>query len=128
VDVRRVVVIAFGLWIAAGVVGGVHLADDLDGLARVGTLLVVALLFTIVDALATGVRRAVRLLIEPLPLTIAAAVAVNGLLVWLTAALAGMAGLAFSIDGFVSAVLAWLILGGCLGARQSLLTTRASAG
>ena len=121
-NLKGVVVVALALWLAAQVVTGVRLSADLTPLQRVGTLLVVALLFTIVDGLAKGVRRAVRLLIEPLPLTVAAALALNGLLVWLTAALAGAAGLAFAIDGFLPAVLVWLILGACKG---TLLSPRA---
>ena len=122
VNVRTIVTTALALWLAAKVVGGVRVADGLGGLENIGTLLVVAMLFTIVDALATGVRRAVRLLVEPLPLAIAAAVCLNGLLVWLTAALAGAAGLAFAVDGYLPAVLVWLILGVC---RGTLLSPRA---
>jgi hypothetical protein len=123
VDLSRVVVMAFGLWIASEAVGGVHLAAGLGGLEHIGTLLVVAMLFTIVDALATGVRRAVRIVCEPLPVAVAAMLALNGLLVWLTAALAGAAGLAFAVDGYLPALMVWLILGAC---RGTLLSPRAA--
>jgi uncharacterized membrane protein YvlD (DUF360 family) len=114
-NVRTIIITAFALWLAATVVGGVRVAEGLGGLQHIGTLLVVAMVFSIVDALAAGARRAIRLLIEPLPLTVAAVVAFNGLLVWLTAGLAGAAGLAFAVDGFLPALLAWLIVGACRG-------------
>jgi putative membrane protein len=110
VSISRVVLVAFGLWAAAELVDGVHLAAGLTPLQRVGTLLVVALLFTIVDALAAGVRRAVRLVCEPLAVAIAAAVVLNAGLLWLTAALATAAGLGFAVSGFMAALLASLVL------------------
>jgi hypothetical protein len=114
-NLKGVVVVAGALCLGAHVLTGVRLSADLTTLEQVGTLLVVAMLFTIVDGLARVVRRAVRLLIEPLPLMVAVVLVLNGLLVWLTAALASAAGLAFSIDSFVTAVLAWLIVGACRG-------------
>jgi len=104
------VVTGFGLWLASELVGGVHLADGLDPLATVGTLLVVALLLAVVDALAVGLRRAVALACEPLPVAIAAAVALNAALFWVTAALADAAGLGFSVAGFLPALLGSLVV------------------
>lgn len=107
---RRVVATGFALWLASEIVDGVHVADGLDTLTTVGTLLVVALLLAIVDALAGGLRRAVALVCEPLPVAIAAAVALNAALFWITAALADAAGLGFSVAGFLPALLGSVVV------------------
>lgn len=106
----RLAATAVALWLGAEIVGGVSLAADLNPLERVGTLLVTALLFIIVDAMATGVRRAVLMLCEPIPIAVAVALALGGALVWVTAALASAAGLGYTINGYVPAVLVWMMM------------------
>ncbi len=106
----RVVVTGFALWLASEVVSGVRLARGLDPLARVGTLLVIALLLAVVDMLSTSLRRALALVVEPLPIAVTAAVALNAALFWATVALADAAGLGFSVTGFLPALVGSIVV------------------
>jgi hypothetical protein len=62
VTVYRVVMTGLALWLAAQVIAGIRLADGLDPLATIGTVLVVALMLS-----AVGVARSYSLSSWPWP-------------------------------------------------------------
>ena len=103
---------SFALWLAAQVISGMRLADDLDALATIGTVLVVALLLCAVQVATRGVRRVIAVVVgvRPLPVTMVAAAAVNALLFWLATSLAAAIGLGYTVDGLTPALLGSLLL------------------
>lgn len=90
----RLVITAVALWVATQVVHGIHH----DGSAL--TLLLVAVLFGVVNALIGSVLKLFTLPITILTLGLFALV-LNALLLWLTGALSASLGLGFHVDGFV---------------------------
>ncbi len=108
--VRGVVSVGVGLWLTTHVVAGVKLAPDLDPLAAVGTLLVIALLLSVVDLIFVGVRRAVWLATESVPVAVAATVLLNAALFWSAGNLARAAGLGFAVTGAVAALAGSLLV------------------
>lgn len=115
----RVVVTGLALWLAAVIVPGVELGGD-DLTQRVVTLLLVALVFGVVNAVLRPIVTVVAFPLYILTLGLIALV-VNALLFWLTAALAGRLGLAFDVEGFLAALLGSLVVSivtAVLGARD----------
>ncbi len=106
--VAHVVSTAFAVWVATALpgidVGGDSLAET------IGTLAAVALLFGAVNAVIKPVVKVLGCAFYILTLGLFALV-VNGLLFWFTGWLADRLGLAFTVDGFWSAVLGALIVG-----------------
>lgn len=100
----RLVVTAVALWVATQVVHGIH--HDGSPLALLG----VAIVFGLVNALIGTVVRLFTLPITILTLGLFALV-INGLLLWLTAALSQSLGLGFHVDGFVPAFWGALVIG-----------------
>lgn len=102
--VLRIFLTAVALWVAVEFVPGIGYQGDSAG------LLGVALIFGLVNAV---VRPLLYLLTCPLVfLTLGLFVFVlNGLMLLLTAALAGEVGLAFTVDGLVPAILGALVIG-----------------
>ncbi len=100
------------LWLAAQVVAGIRLADGLDPLTTIGTVLVVALVLCVVQVVTRGVRRVIALVVgvRPVPVTLIALAAVNALLFWLATSLAGAIGLGYTVDGLMPALLGSLVL------------------
>lgn len=96
------------LWIAAAIVPGIAL-----GGADTGETVVTALLAGVVFGLVNAVIKPVVTLLA-LPLYVLTlgllTFVVNALLLWFTAWLAGQLGLAFSVDGFVSALLGAIVV------------------
>ena len=88
---------------ATQVVPGIHYAGSPV------TLLVVALLFGVVNALIGGVLRLFTLPITILTLGLFALV-INALLLWLTGALSQSLGLGFHVEGFVPSFLGALVI------------------
>lgn len=107
-SVRRVVLTGFSLWLAAFMVEGIDLTAG-DVLTGAGTLLVLALLLTVVQALTNGARR-LALAVQPLPLAIGVGLALNAALFWGSAAIASAAGLGYAVSGLGPAVAGSLIL------------------
>jgi putative membrane protein len=97
----RVLVNAVALWVAVALVGGVDI-DARTTAGRLGTLLVVAVIFGLVNAV---IRPVVMVLSCPLiVLTLGLfALIVNALLFWLTAAVSNAVGAPFQVDGFAAA-------------------------
>lgn len=99
---------AAALGIAAAVVPGINLGPGSTA-SKVLTVLVVALIFGVVNAVLKPVIKTVGCLFYVLTLGLAALI-VNGLLLWLTSAVAGALSLPFHITGFVPAFLGALIV------------------
>jgi len=102
--VLRLVVTALALWVATQVVPGIHQQGS------VLTLLVVALVFGVVNALIGTVLKLFALPITILTLGLFALV-INGFLLWLTGALSQSLGLGFHVAGFVPAFWGALVIG-----------------
>jgi putative membrane protein len=106
--VAHVVSTAFAVWVSTALpgidVGGDSLAET------IGTLAAVALLFGAVNAVIKPVVKVLGCAFYILTLGLFALV-VNGLLFWFASWLADRLGLAFTVDGFWSAVWGALIVG-----------------
>ncbi|HXL90162.1 MAG TPA: phage holin family protein [Streptosporangiaceae bacterium] len=105
----RVVVCAAALGIATWAVPGIQLKTASD-LSKVGTLLVVALIFGIINALLKPLIHVVGCAFYVLTLGLVALV-VNGLLLWLTSVIAGDMKLPFHVTGFWAALWGAIIVG-----------------
>jgi putative membrane protein len=106
----RLVITAVSLWIATLVIGGIQLTtDSLPG--KVGTLLAVAVIFGIVNAILRPIIKTIGCGLYVLTLGLIAVI-VNGLLFLLTSWIAGKFDLPFHVDHFwPSAVLGALLVG-----------------
>ena len=104
----RVVVTAVGLWVASEVVAGITVggATTQD---RAVTLLLVAVIFGLVNAV---IRPVVRLLALPLYLLTLGLITfvINALMLLLTSWLSRQTTLEFTVDGFITALLASLVV------------------
>jgi putative membrane protein len=106
----RLVITALSLWIATLVIDGIELTTD-SVPAKIGTLLAVAVIFGIVNAVLRPIIKVVGCGLYVLTLGLIAIV-VNGLLFMLTSWIAGQVGLPFHVDEFwPSAVLGALLVG-----------------
>jgi putative membrane protein len=94
----RVVVVAVALWIATILVDGISLGGATTQ-ARVGTLVVVALIFGIVNAVLKPVIQVLSCPLYVLTLGLFGLV-VNALLFWLVGTLSSNVGLPFHVAGF----------------------------
>lgn len=106
--VIRVAVVAVALWVAERVVIGVDLKPGTTG-AQVGTLVGVALIFGLVNAVLKPLIKVVGCPFYVLTLGLVGLV-VNALLFWLVGAIAGGFGLLFVVDGFWAAFLGAIIV------------------
>jgi putative membrane protein len=108
----RLIVNAAALAATAAILPGIHIQND-----RIGTLLLIALIFGIVNALLKPV-----IVIMSCPLIILTlglfAIAINGIMLLITAAIAGDR---FTVDGFWWAVLGGLIVGVISGILENAL-------
>jgi putative membrane protein len=107
--VVAIIVSAAALGVAAWAVPGIVVSGHSDA-SRVGTVLVVALIFGIINTVLKPVIKTVGCAFYILTLGLVALV-VNGLLLWLASYIAGQLGLPFHITGFVAAVEGALIVG-----------------
>ena len=105
----RLVITAVALWIATLLIDGIQLTtDSLPG--KVGTLLAVAVIFGIINAVLRPIIKTIGCGLYVLTLGLIALV-VNGLLFLLTSWIAGIVDLPFHVDDFwPSAVLGALIV------------------
>jgi len=99
--VIRVVVAAFALWAATGLVDGVDVGGG-TATSRFLTLLGVAVLFGLVNAIVKPVVSLFSIPVIVLTLGFFYLV-VNALMLWLTSAIAGALDLPFSVSGFGAA-------------------------
>jgi len=94
----RVVVIAVSLWVATLVVPGIDNSAGTTG-SRIGTLVVVALIFGLINATLKPLIKTIGCAFYLLTLGLIGLV-VNALLFLLVGYLAGAIGLPFTVDGF----------------------------
>ncbi len=107
--VIRLVVTAAALWISTLLLDGITL-DTPSAAKKVGTLLAVAVIFGIVNAILRPIIKTVGCAFYVLTLGLISLV-VNGALFLLTSWIAGRLHLPFHVDGFLTAVLGALIVG-----------------
>jgi putative membrane protein len=106
----RLVVTAVSLWIATLVIDGIRLTTD-SAAGKVGTLLAVAIIFGIVNAVLRPIIKTIGCGLYVFTLGLISLVA-NGLLFLLTSWIAGKFELPFHVDNFwPSAVLGALLVG-----------------
>jgi putative membrane protein len=108
--VVRLIVSAIALWITTLVVPGIKLTGNVDVGRQVGTLLIVAAIFGVVNAVLRPIIKMVGCWAYVLTLGLAALV-VNGALLLLTSWIAGKLDLPFHVDKFWSAVVGALLIG-----------------
>jgi putative membrane protein len=106
----RLVITAVSLWIATLVISGIELTTD-SVPKKIGTLLAVAVIFGIVNAVLRPIIKVIGCGLYVLTLGLISIV-VNGLLFMLTSWIAGKLDLPFHVDNFwPSAVLGALLVG-----------------
>src|SRR5712692_6057920 len=117
----KLVVTAAAVWVAAILVPGIHLHTHSTS-GKVGTLVVVALIFGVINAVLKPIAKTIGCLAYAITFGLISIV-VNGLLFWLTSYLAGRFDLPFHITGFLPAVLGALLVG-IVGWLLSLILDR----
>ncbi|GAA2109263.1 phage holin family protein [Actinomadura alba] len=105
----RVIVTAIALWVATAVVAGINITTDTTS-KRIGTLLVVAVIFGLVNAFLKPIVKKVGCVFYILTLGLIALV-VNGLLLWLTSWVAKQLELPFEVTGFWAAFWGAIVVG-----------------
>jgi len=106
----RLVITAVSLWIATVVIDGIRLTTDSLG-GQIGTLLAVAVIFGLVNAVLRPIIKTIGCGLYVLTLGLIALI-VNGLLFLLTSWIAGKLDLPFHVDNFwPSAVLGAVLVG-----------------
>ena len=105
----RIVVVAVALWVATLVVPGIAVAATTPAL-RIGTLVAVALIFGVVNAVVKPVVKLLGCAFYILTLGLFALV-VNALLFLLVGYLADAVGLPFTVDGFAAAFFGAIVVG-----------------
>ena len=117
----KLVITAVAVWIATLVIPGIHLHAHTTA-GKIGTLIVVALIFGIINAVLKPIAKTVGCLAYAITFGLISIV-VNGLLFWLTSYIAGKLNVQFHITGFVPAVLGALLVG-VVGWVLSLIVDR----
>ena len=107
--VIRIASTAAALWISTLILSGITL-NTASTLEKIGTVLLVAIIFGVVNAVIRPIVKTVGCAFYVLTLGLVALV-VNGLLFLLTSWIAGVVGLPFHVQGFLTAVLGALIVG-----------------
>jgi putative membrane protein len=105
----RVVISAAALAVATALVPGISITAG-SALARVGTLIVVALIFGVVNAVLKPIIKAIGCLFYIVTLGLIGLI-VNGLLLWLTSWIAGKLSVPFQVSGFWAAFWGAIIVG-----------------
>ncbi len=105
----RIVVVAVALWVATLVVPGIAITATTPAL-RIGTLVAVALIFGVVNAVVKPVVKLLGCAFYILTLGLFALV-VNALLFLLVGYLADAVGLPFTVDGFAAAFFGAIVVG-----------------
>ncbi|GAA4943984.1 phage holin family protein [Actinoplanes utahensis] len=105
----RLVITAVSLWIATLVIDGIELNAASTG-GEIGTLLAVAVIFGLVNAVLRPIIKTIGCGLYVLTLGLVA-ILVNGLLLLLTSWIAEKLDLGFHVDGVLAAVLGALLVG-----------------
>ena len=103
----KLVITAVAVWVATLVIPGITLHAHTTA-GKIGTIVVVALIFGIINAVLKPIVKAIGCLAYAVTLGLISIV-VNGLLFWLASWVAGKVSLGFHIKGFVPAVLGALL-------------------
>jgi putative membrane protein len=119
--VIKLIVTAAAVWVATLLVPGIQLHSH-NTTEKITTLIVVALIFGVINAVLKPIVHTVGCLAYAVTLGLISII-VNGLLFWLTSWIAGKLGLPFHITGFWAAVLGALIVG-IIGWLVSLVVDR----
>src|SRR5215471_196169 len=117
----KLVISAAAVWLATIIIPGIQLHTH-SAVGKAGTLLVVALIFGLANAILKPIVKTVGCFAYVVTFGLISIV-VNGLLFWLTSYLAGKLSLPFHITGFVPAVLGALLVG-VVGWVLSLIVDR----
>ncbi len=105
----KLVITAVAVWVATLLISGIQLHAHTTA-GKITTLVVVALIFGVINAVLKPIVRAVGCLAYAVTFGLISIV-VNGLLFWLTSWVAGKLSVPFHITGFGPAVLGALIVG-----------------
>ncbi len=105
----RIVVVAVAVWVSTLVVGGINVGGS-TAAANIGTLVVVALVFGVVNAVLKPLIKVIGCAFYILTLGLVGLV-VNALLFMLVGAISSGLGLPFEVDGFWSAFWGAIIVG-----------------
>jgi putative membrane protein len=105
----RVAVVAVSLWVATLIIPGIDNSAGTTG-ARWGTLIVVAIIFGVVNAVLKPLIKVVGCPFYVLTLGLIGLV-VNALLFLLVGAIANAAGIPFTVDGFGAAFFGAIVVG-----------------
>jgi len=105
----KLVITAAAVWAAAMLIPGIHLQTHSTA-GKAGTLLLVALIFGIINAVLKPIAKTVGCLAYVVTFGLIS-ILVNGLLFWLTSYAAGKLGVPFHVAGFGPAVLGALLVG-----------------
>lgn len=117
----KLVITALAVWIATLVIPGIQLHTHSTS-GKIGTVIVVALIFGIINTVLKPIAKTVGCLAYVITLGLISVI-VNGLLFWLTSYVAGKLKVPFHITGFVPAVLGALLVG-VVGWVLSLIVDR----
>jgi len=117
----KLVITAVAVWISTLVIPGIQLHTQSTS-GKIGTLVVVALIFGIINTILKPIAKTIGCLAYAITLGLISIV-VNGLLFWLTSFIAGKLKVPFHITGFVPAVLGALLVG-IVGWVLSLIVDR----
>jgi putative membrane protein len=117
----KLVITAAAVWVATLVIHGIAVTTH-SAIGRIGTLLVVALIFGLANAILKPIVKTIGCLAYAVTFGLISIV-VNGLLFWLTSWVAGQLKVPFHITGFVPAVLGALLVG-IVGWVLSLIVDR----
>ncbi|WP_406297672.1 phage holin family protein [Embleya sp. NBC_00888] len=107
--VVKLVVNALAIWFASWFVHGIDLADGASAGSKAKTIVVVALIFGIVNAVIKPLVKLFSLPLFVLTLGLITFV-INALMLWLTEAISNKLDLDFHIDGFWAALLGALVI------------------
>ncbi len=117
----KLIITAVALWIATLVIPGIHLHTH-STTGKIGTLVVVALIFGIINSVLKPIVKTIGCLAYAITFGLISII-VNGLLFWLASFVAGKLSVPFHIDGFIPAVLGALLVG-VIGWVLSLILDR----
>jgi putative membrane protein len=105
----KIAATAVSIWVADLILDKITLGDG-TVLEKIGTLLLVAVIFGLINAVIKPIVKTLGCAFYVLTLGLLALV-VNALLFWLTSVIAGEIGLGFHVDGFWPALWGALIVG-----------------
>ncbi|GAY10256.1 phage holin family protein [Pseudonocardia sp. N23] len=110
----RVIVVAVALWVATLILSDIRVGTEVNPnsttASTIGTLVVVAIIFGVVNAVLKPIIKVVGCPLYVLTLGLISLV-VNALLLWLAGWIAGKVGLPFAVDGFWAAFWGAIIVG-----------------